>query len=365
MREEAIHPSEVLETMSTGHVILLTLGIASATAATPAYGQQTPALLLRFLRERIGLNTGQLTKLELGEPVVSVLDTKKKEDVAVFGIITANVSREAYVTRAKDFPNSLRTPSRIAFGVFGQPPTAADVQAVVIDSQDVAELPRCKVGECKLKLPAVVMDEVRQSINWNAPGARAQIDAYARRRLVEYVTDYRARGDSAMVVYDDQGHRDASEAFASLLAESPYVYQFVPTLHQYLASYPRAKLEGVTDVMYWSTDSVPSLRPILSVNHLSIYLPPELPGTTLLANKQIFANHYFEALFDLTTVIDRPTSSGGPGSYLVVIRRFRFDRMPSVAMVSLKGKVEGKLKDQLRADLENEKRKAELAAEKR
>ncbi len=352
--------------MSTGKsFILLALWAASATVATPAHGQQTPTVLLTFLRERIGLNTGQLAKLELGEPVVSVLDTKKKEDVAVFGIITANASREAYVARSKDFPNSLRTPSRTAFGVFSQPANAADVQAVVIDSQDVAALPRCKVGECKLKLPAVVMDEVRQSIDWNAPGAAARINAYARRRLVEYVTDYRARGDSAMVVYDDQGHSDASEAFASLLAESPYVYQYVPTLHQYLASYPRTKLDGVTDVMYWSMDSVPSLRPILSVNHLSIYSPPELPGTTLLANKQIFANHYFEALFDLTTVIDRPASSGGPGIYLVAIRRFRFDRMPSVAMVSLKGKVAGKLKDQLTADLQNEKRKAELGAEKR
>ena len=105
-----------------------------------------------------------------------------------------------------------------------------------------------------------------------------------------------------------------------------------------------------------------SLRPTLSVNHLAIYSPPELPGTTLLATKQIFADHYFEALFDLTTVIDRPAYPLEKGIYLVVIRRFKFDRMPSVAMVSLKGKVEGKLKDQLRQDLEHEKRSVEQGA---
>jgi hypothetical protein len=107
---------------------------------------------------------------------------------------------------------------------------------------------------------------------------------------------------------------------------------------------------------------VQSLRPILSVNHLTIYSPPELPGTTLLATKQIFADHYFEALFDLTTAIDRPGAPSGQGMYLLVIRRFRFDRMPSVAMVSLKGKVEGKLRDQLGQDLEHAKRRAEEPA---
>jgi len=222
----------------------------AAAAAVPAYGQQTPAVLTQFLRERIGLRDAQIAGLEQGQAVVTALDTKKKEDVAVFGIITVNTSGEAYVERAKDFLQSLRTPSRVAFGVFGHPPTLADVQAVSIDSQDVAELPRCRVGECRIKLPAVVMDEVRKSVNWNAPDTRAQVIAYARRRLLAYAADYQARGDSAMVVYDDRGHRDASEAFASLLAESPYIFQYVPTLHQYLGHYPRARLDGVTDVLY-------------------------------------------------------------------------------------------------------------------
>ena len=213
---------------------LPTLWLACTAAAPPAYGQQTPPLLARFLQESIALTPAQFASLEQGQAVVKVLDTRRKEDVAVFGIVTINQSREAYVARAKDFPTSLRTPSRVAFGAFSRPPTLADVQAVSIDSQDVAELPRCRVGECRLKLPAVVMDEVRRSVNWNAPDARSQVNAYARRRLVEYAADYLVRGDSAMVVYDDRGHRDASLSFTDLMDESPYVFQYVPTLQRYL-----------------------------------------------------------------------------------------------------------------------------------
>ncbi len=340
-------------------MIRIVLLLAFVLLAVPAHAQQTPAVLARFLREGISLDAGQIARVEKGQPVVKTLDTKNKEDVAVFGIVAVDVSRDFYVRRIKDFQNSLRTPNRAQFGIFSDLATAADVQAVVIDSQDVADLRNCKVGDCKLKLPGIVMQEVRSEVDWTARDPGAQTNAYARRRLVEYITDYRARGDAAMVVYDDRGNVRASDAFAGLLTQSPYVYQYVPSLHQYLANYPRGKLDGVSDVMFWSLDTMPSLRPILSVTHLSVYSPPELPGTTLLAGKQIFANHYFEALFDLTTVIDRPRSGATPGIYLVVIRRFRFDRMPSIGMINLKGKVAGKMKDQLNSDLESEKAKSE------
>jgi hypothetical protein len=335
-------------------IVLLCLFVF-LSAGSQVSAQQAPAALAQFLRESIGLSAGDLSRVEKGQPVVKTLDTRNKEDVAVFGIVAVNVTREAYVARVQDFGKSLRTPNRTAFGVFSQPPASADVEAVVIDSQDVEDLKRCKAGECKLKLPAAVMGEVQREVV-TATDAGARTNAYARRRLVEYVNDYRQRGDAAMVVYDDRGNTRASEAFADLLAQSPYVYQFVPTLHRYLANYPRERLDGVNDVIYWSVDAMPSLRPILNVNHLSIYSPPELPGTTLLAAKQIFANHYFEALFDLTTVIDRP---GASGVYLLSIRRFRFDRMPSIGMINLKGKVAGKMKDQMAADLANEKAASE------
>src|SRR5262245_17715190 len=109
--------------------------VLSVAAVPPALGQ-TPATLVQFLRESVGLDAGQLARVEKGQAVVKVLDTKEKEDIAVFGVVTVNVSREAYVTRVKDFRNSLRTPTRTAFGLFSDPPAAADVQAVVIDSQD-------------------------------------------------------------------------------------------------------------------------------------------------------------------------------------------------------------------------------------
>jgi len=338
-------------TKSILRVILL-----SAIAAAPLQGQAAPAQLVQFLRQSIGLDSAQLVLVERGDAVVKVLDTRDRRDVAVFGIVTATVTRDVYVERVRDFRNSLRTPTRSHFGIFGNPASVADVADVTISSRDVADMKDCRPGDCVVKLPATDMRRIHEETNWSADDLQAQLSAYARRRLIEYVTDYRARGDSAMAIYDDRGTLNvrASQAFAGMLAESPYVYQNVPSLGRYLAAYPRDTLAGAAEVLFWSEDVMPRLRPILSVTHQIVYTPPELPGVTLVAAKQIYANHYFEAAVELTCIVDRPG-----GSYVLVFRRYRFDNMPSGGLLNIRGRAVGALRDQLLVDLRRQKATAE------
>ncbi len=310
----------------------------------------TPAQLSTFLRQSIGFDAQQLATVERGEPVVKVLETKDRRDVAVFGIITTPVAREQYVRALRDFAASLRTPGRTQLGIFSNPAVESDVAAVTINARDVADMKNCKPGDCVVKLPATDMRRIHDEMNWSASPSdlQAQLNAYARRRLVEYVTDYRTRGDSAMAIYDDRGNLNqrSSEAFAAQLAESPYVYENVPSLRKYLAAYPHGSLPaGAAEILFWSEDVLPRLRPILSVTHLVVYAPPELPSVTLVARKQIYANHYFETAVDLTCVIDRD-----PGSYLLVLRRFRFDNLPG-GILNIRGRAIGALRDQLALDL--------------
>jgi hypothetical protein len=328
-------------------MLILTL-VLQVTAAP-----QRPAQLTQFLQENIGLDASQLAAVERGEAVVRVLETRGRRDVALFGIITVPRGREEYVRALRNFPTSLRTPNRTQLGIFSNPAVESDVAAVVINSRDVAEIKSCKPGDCVVKLPAADMRRIHDEINWSAPPAdvQAQLNAYARRRLVEYVTDYRRRGDSAMAIYDDRGNLNvrASEAFAAQLAESPYVYQTVPSLQSYLANYPRGALpDGADEILFWSEDVLPRLRPILSVTHLVVYTPPELPGMTLAAAKQIYANHYFEAAVDLTAIVER-----NPGSYLVVLRRYRFDNLPG-GILNIRGRAINALRDQLALDLKRQ-----------
>ena len=328
--------------------LLLMLQAAPAVAAP-----QRPPQLTQFLQQSIGFTAQQLSALERGEVVVKVLDAHDRRDVAVFGVITIPKGRADYVRALRNFATSLRTPNRTRLGIFGNPASDSDVAAVVVSSRDVAEIKNCKPGDCVVKLPAADMRRIHTETKWSAPAesVQAQLSVYARRRLVEYVTDYRRRGDSAMAIYDDRGDHAvrSSEAFAAQLAESPYVYQTVPSLHNYFATYPHGSLpDGADEVLFWSEDVMPRLRPILSVTHLVVYTPPELPGMTLAAAKQIYADHYFETAADFTAVVDR-----NPGSYLIVLRRYRFDNLPG-GILNIRGKAINALRDQLAVDLKRQ-----------
>src|SRR6266487_1599238 len=182
---------------------ILGVTLLSLIAAAPMQGQAAPAPLVRFLRQSIGLDSAQLVLVERGDAVVKVLDTRDRREVAVFGIITADVPREAYADRVRDFPTSLRTPTRSRLGIFRDPANTADVEAVTISPRDVADMKDCRPGDCVVKLPATDMRRIHEEMDWSAADLQVQLSAYARRRLVEYVTDYRARGDSAMAIYDD------------------------------------------------------------------------------------------------------------------------------------------------------------------
>ena len=343
---------------------MLGVTLFTVIAAAPLQGQEAPERLVRFLRHSIGVDSAQLVTAERGEAVVKVLETQGRRDIAIFGIVTIDVARDAYTEQLRDFQHSLRTPTRSRFGIFSEPASAGDVQAVTIARRDVADMKDCRPGDCVVKLPATDIRRIHAELDWSAPDLQAQVNAYARRRLVEYVTDYRARGDSAMAVYDDRGNLNvrASDAFAALLAESPYVYQNVPSLGHYLASYPRSALAGASEVLFWSEDVLPRLRPILSVTHQVVFTPPELPEVTLVAAKQIYANHYFEAAVDLTCVVERQGSDGRPGSYVLALRRYRFDNLPSGGLLNIRGRAIGALRDQMLADLRRQKATAERAS---
>ena len=322
-------------------------GLSTAIAASSAAAQQAPPRLTSFLTRRIGLDDAQLAAVERGEIVVKSLGTDNPRDVAVFGVVTLPSAREADAARLRDFRTSLRAPTRQRFGLFGASPAASDLEGLTIDRKEADDLKKCKPGSCDFKLPATEMQALRSRIDWSS-APEAQIAAYARKRLAEYVADYRARGDSAMVIYDDNGNVRASSAFAALVAQSPYVYEYAPSLAAYMTAYPRMKSGDMQEAIYWSEDVAPRLRKVHSVNHVVLYSPAELGRVTLMATKQIYADHYFEAAFDLTTLVDRAAG----GSYLVVLRRYRFDNLPSGGLLNIRGRVVGSLREQLRSDLE-------------
>ena len=347
---------------------IIALAFTSLALAEPARAQARWSTLDDFLSRGIRLNAKELAAIARGETVAKMLPTADTRDIAVFGAVQIDVPRSFFIDRQRDFPRSLRTPTRAQLQVFSRPAALADVQALDVTGDDLKELRSCRPGDCRFKLPATDMERVRSTIG-SGSDARARVAAYVRQRLVEYVTDYRTRGNDAMVTYDDRGTVRSSESLAAMLRDSSYLLTTVPSLGQHLADYPRSSLNGATDVIFWSRDELPHLRPVLRITHQTIFAPPERLDMTVVAAKQIYADHYFEAGLEVLAAVERTgpsAASESGGITLVAIRRYRFDHMPSGGLLNIRGRVANGLRDNVMADLRRLERdtEAEWAAKR-
>jgi hypothetical protein len=273
------------------------------------------------------------------------------------------VPRTFFIDAQSEFPKALRTPTRAHVQLFSEPAALSDVRSFSVSDDDVAELRDCKPNSCAFKLPGT--DMVRARTAAQASGARERLTAVARQRMVEYVTDYRTRGNAAMLVYDDRGSVHSSDAFAAMLDDSSYVFSAVPSLGEFLNRYPQSVPAGATQVIFWSRDELPNLRTVLRITHEVVYSPSEIPNTTVVAAKQIYANHYFEAGLETLVAADRASydsaASGVPGITVVAVRRYRFDQLPSGGVLNIRGRAINGLRQSLVGDLNRLKREHEAA----
>jgi len=270
----------------------------------------------------------------------------------VFGAVVVNTPRDRIVQQALDFSTSLRAPTRKQLGFFTTPATSANVAKLSLTEHDVKDLKNCKPNDCKLKLPASAMQRAQSEIKWSGGNVAAQVNALFRVMTVSYVNDYRTRGDAALVVYDNIGHVRASDAFSSLLGDSRYQLPTQDAVIRYLKQYPAGRLDGVRESIYWCMDQLKGLKAVLSVNHALVYAPPDQPGVTVIANKQIYADRYLEAMLDVTALAERAPSGGKPGVYLLKLRRMRFDRLQSGGLLDIRGKVVKGMREQMVSDLQ-------------
>ncbi|MDB4891103.1 MAG: hypothetical protein JWL61_2958 [Gemmatimonadetes bacterium] len=339
-----------LATALLASLVAVTLGeSAAAQGATVPPGE--PA---KFLSKYIGLSPSEVEQAKRGEVVTKVLNSADRDEVALFGIVAINSSRDDVVKRVRDLPNFLRSPGRTAFGMFSTPAVATDVTSFTIDGGDFDIIKGCRPGECDVKMPAENIEEFGKGIDWNSPNARAQVESMVRRESAVYVNNYRRGGTAAMISYGDQKEsKSTADIFKGLLAESPYLFDYVPTFQKYLASYPSGSLPGVTDAIYWSNDKMDRMRPILSINHVSIYSPPSSP-LSLVSAKQLYASHYFLGAFTLTTILDKPDAPNGKGVYYIVVQRKRFDHLPG-GLFNIRGRLIDRTHDVLKKELAHRK----------
>jgi hypothetical protein len=279
---------------------------------------QTGAVLEDYFKNSIGLSQDQIADIRGGTAIGKVLPSRIPDEIFVFGAVYINAPPESYLRFVTDFDRLRKLPEFLAIRKFSDPPQVADLEGFTFDGDDIKALKECKPRHCDVQLPEQAMENIRQSINWDAPDLDRQVNQLLQQRAIERLQSYHREGNEALGTYQDKDHpTDVQKQFEYMLSYTRVLPQYLPDFHRYLLAYPNAKAANIEDTFYWAKVKF-GLKPTLRVVHLVTMRGQSAKEPAYaIAEKQLYSSHYFETALDLTFCIRGSDNPSQPGFYLI------------------------------------------------
>jgi hypothetical protein len=327
--------------------------------ASACLAQNRVAEFEKVLREKAAFAENDLVALERGETVVKVLPAQDKREVVVRGLVRLHAPAELFLDSFRETMVRRSNPAILEIGSFSSTPTLGDLQTLTIEDRDIEDLKDCVVGDCRLKLSATMIERLHQEVNWEGPDYQSQAIQLLKVMLLDYVRDYVARGDAALIRYNDKAEEvRLAEEQRDLMAASSY--NVLSETPQSLKTHPKAELQLIDNAIVWSKIKS-GLKPVIAFNHIMIFKREQNIGTQILiASKQIYANHYFDSSLALTAFLN--VSGANPGSYLFYENQSRADGLEGPFSGMKRSIIENKALESVRAILHQSQRSLEARA---
>jgi hypothetical protein len=315
-------------------------------AANIASAQTSLGELQRALNEKSAFEATDFATLAREQTVVKLVPASDKREVAVLGLVNVRAGANEFLRSYREGITRKNNPAILEIGSFANVPTLTDLQGLTIETGDIEDLKDCVAGHCQVKLSAAMIDRFRREIDWKAPGYSTSAGILYKQVLLDYVRDYRARGEAALIAYNDKRNEiDLAVEQRALNAASSYVNTILAE--------QQGELRLVEEALVWSKVKF-GLKPVTSINHVSIYRRDARVGPqVVIASRQIYANHYFNASLALTAFVTLADAT--QGSYLVYENRSRADGLEGPFSRIKKSVVEKKALAGLKAILEHSK----------
>jgi len=305
----------MLTRVSHLQILLLICGLACSATIT-AQAQTTLAELQNVLQQKAAFQETDFASISRGETIVRLAPAQDKQEVAVSGLVNLRTSAEEFLRSYRESLTQKNNAAVLEIGSFSSAPALSDLQNLTLEPEDIEDLKECVVGDCQIKLSAPMIERFRREINWQAADCAQQATELYKSMLLDYVRDYRTRGEAALIEYNDKPEQ------VRVADEQRAIDNVTGYLHDVLAgTVAKSELQPVEELIVWSKIKF-GLKPVIAVNHITIYKQDRELGPQVLAvSKQIYANHYFNSSLALTAFV----TVAGPTSFLVYENRSRAD----------------------------------------
>lgn len=300
-------------------VALAAVALTGLSAQKPA----TPDEVTAALTDAAHFTADELASIETGRVISKTETFPELLEASVVAAVKIRSQKDRTLAYFKTLISYVDGQITTGYGTFSRPPSEDDLKTLTIARSDVSDLRSCVPGDCALRLRAAAPGTAPPAVDWAAPDATAQASAWVRQQLVAYVADYRARGNAALVAFDDHSNPiNLVDQWRAIADRSPIVARLAPALHRYATDYPDSTAPGANDDIYWDHQHYSALKPIIEVTQLITQTDPARPERTLLLQKQFYASHYLYGSLALTMLLEAP-SAQGPTTYVVYINRAR------------------------------------------
>lgn len=309
----------------TPFMVFVTFCMLLSWNAYKACAQTMPADLQEFLQRKIGLSQKDIIKSDRDVVVTQVAMNDEPREIAVFAIVRMDVPQDVFISRFRQIDRFMKNDKLHQIGIFSDPPKTEDLSTLQLPESDFEEMARCRIGKCKVKFPAETLQRL-QEIDWSAKHAADSAQELFRKMSVNYVRTYAEKGNATLMVYaDKEKPMTLTEGFESLFSQGTYLYRSHPVLMNYLKEFSRPPPKGVEDFFFWSLEDF-GQRPTFTINQAAIYEKGQDESSThMIAVKQIYASHYFQARLQIMDLVTASPESTEPSFYLLYLDRLRFD----------------------------------------
>ena len=273
-----------------------------------------------------GFSAKEAAAFDAGGVIARVAPGADDREVAALAAVRIRAAKDATLSYFNQFISYEDGSVTLQYGRFSRPPVAGDLARLTLDRADVDALRTCRPGDCDIRVGGAIVGELQKAVDWKAPDAATKVTALARDRITAYAADYLSRGNAALITYNDQSKPvSLATEWQGLLANTPHFAHYAPALKDYLDQFPRGSLPGASDVLYWAKENYGLPKPVTHVTHLVTWRDPARPDRIVMAQKQIYASHYYHGSLAISTFLDAPPVDGKPATYLLYFNRSRGD----------------------------------------
>jgi hypothetical protein len=328
-----------------GFAFLLSLAAPSCKSQTVADSVDD------FLRTNFSFSRDDLSGIERGKVVTKMLKSDSPAEVAVCGAMHLRIPVDVVVKMYRRLEISRIGSAVVDIGKLGEPARMEDLEHLTLEDEDIKALRTCRPGASEVKLSTDQIRRFQKEIDWNSTDYRDRVSALMKKILLDYVKAYRAAGNNKLAEYDDQGYSlFMADEFHEILHETPALFTYGTGMFEYLERYPSETLPNATESIYWQKEKFEKIKPIISLNDVTVYTPVGGKADALIATKQIYANHYYEASLTMTALIrDRARSQG---FYLLYLNRSRFDDLRRKGVLDYDSRIRSEIFKRVQSELQ-------------